>query len=70
LNNKLFNVRNSDGSDKEYELINEIFDRINLSRQLLEKRYFDSKIIVENLDYIVHSIKNIRERKYVIQILI
>ncbi len=65
LNNKLFLLRCSDGSDKEYEIVQEALDRISFSRQTLDNPTFDSKIIVENLDFIVHAIKNLRERKYV-----
>ena len=65
LNNKLFNMRCSDGSDKEYEIVQEAFDRISISMQNLDNSTFDSKIVVENLDFIVHAIQNLRERKYV-----
>lgn len=65
LNNKLFHLRSSDGSDKEYEIVQETIDRIAFSKQTLDTPTFDSKVVVENLDFIVHSIKNLRERKFV-----
>jgi len=69
LNDKLFNLRCSDGSDKEFQIIQETLDRICISKQILGTPTFDSKVIVENLDFIVHSIKNLRERKFVKKIL-
>lgn len=45
-------------------------ERINVSRDLINFPFFDSRHIVENIDFIVHGIKNVKERKFVKVILI
>jgi hypothetical protein len=60
----LFVVRNSDGSGKEYDVLEDVFARISLTGELVLSA-FEPKIAMENLDVIICGIKDLQMRKYV-----
>ena len=62
----LFLRRNGDGSQKEEYILEDIYDKVFVSGELLGLGTPDVKIIMTNLDLIIKCIKDLQNRKYVI----
>jgi hypothetical protein len=59
-------MRNSDGSKREYSLIEDIMERVHCSFELIKSKDSSlNKIVVQNLNIIISGIKNLQNRKYV-----
>jgi len=65
IKDKLFSLRTSDGSSKEYEIISSINEKIDFAENLISFPNYDSKQIVESINFVVIEIKSLKERKYV-----
>ena len=65
IKDKLFSLRIADGSSKEYEIITAINEKIDIAENLIRFPNYESKHIVENINFVVSEIKNLKERKYV-----
>ena len=61
----LFVRRNCDGSSKEYAVLEEVLDQIDLSHKEVSCHKLDSKSVIKNLDFVINSIKELQQRKYV-----
>ena len=66
----LFIQRNSDGSQKEWRIFENLINKLNVSEKTLGSNSFDAKRIMENLDTVINGIMDLQQRKYVIEILI
>ncbi len=54
--------RNSDGSKKEYEMLENVFEKIDI---LCEVEIFTPSEAVKILNEVVNLLKDLKERKYV-----
>jgi hypothetical protein len=57
--------RNGDGSPKEFAMLEELIDRVYLSKEMIEKDKFDAKIVMMHLEVIVQGLNDLRSRKFV-----
>ena len=65
INDKLFSLRTADGSSKEYDIITAINEKIDIAENLIKFPDYESKHVVESINFVVSEIKNLKGRKYV-----
>jgi hypothetical protein len=61
----LFVRRNSDGSSKEFAVLEEVLDKLHQSHKAVHGYKFDSKSVMKSLDFVINAIKELQQRKYV-----
>jgi hypothetical protein len=61
----LFMQRNSDGSQREYKIIHDVMENLEISKKEVNSNVYNSKTVMKNLDLIINGIKDLQQRKYV-----
>jgi hypothetical protein len=58
--------RNSDGSQKEWIIFEDVMDKLTVCNNEISGNEFDSKNVMKMKDLIIKSIMDLQQRKYVI----
>ena len=66
IKTELFVKRLGDGSDREFSIIEDIYERIMTSNELIKIPQFEGKLIMQNIDLIITDLNNLETRKYVL----
>jgi len=61
----LFVQRNSDGSQKEWRIFENLINTLYLGEKTLASNSLDVKRIMENLNAVINGIMDLQQRKYV-----
>ena len=64
LYNKLFGPRNENGSDKEKEMILNMYENINKIKEMINDEEINFKKINEIIDAMINGIKKVESREY------